>query len=149
MPYSGVMWVALPVACKRKEKQRPTQILWMKQRPQPPSYPHHTYTHTPTHTGEAVYTAHTSLSPLIHSPAKCGRYLFTVERVKFIEYSGLGQNQKFITRAAGLGLKVVRRGSDDTKGQLSLLKCLKSLPDILQIRCRGITPGVMEGCKAK
>lgn len=67
MPSGGVVRVALPVACKRKE-------LWIKLKP--PSY---------IHTGVTVYTAHTSLGPLIHSTATFGRYLFTVERVRFIE----------------------------------------------------------------
>lgn len=150
MPYSGVMWVALPVACKRKETSSDTvDEAEMMTSFLSPSYIHiHTHTHTHAYSRNCIHSTYQPES----SHTQLGQiwglfrwYLFTVKGVKFIEYSGLGQNQKCIIAVAGLCLKVVRRGSDDTKGQLSPLKCFKSLPDILQIRCCGF----MQCCKAK
>lgn len=128
-----------------QEKRRLAQTPCTKQRWWPLSYPHdtfaHTHSHTPAHTGEAVYTAHTSLSPFIHSSAKFGGSSEGIclqwRGLRLLNIQAWARIRKFITAVAGFSLKVVRRGSDATKGQLSLLKCFKSLPDILQIRCYG------------
>lgn len=75
MPYGGVMWVTLPVACKRKESSSDT--VNVAEATTSSICLLYTYVHTHTHTGvrvyyRAVYTAHTSLSPPIHSSAKFG-----------------------------------------------------------------------------
>lgn len=75
MPYSGVMWVTLPVACKRKETRSDTvdEAETMTSFISPGySHTHPHNTHTVLHTAETVYTAHTSLSTFIYTSAKFG-----------------------------------------------------------------------------
>ncbi len=99
MPYSGVMWVALPVAYKRKETssdtvdEEETMTSFTS-----PGYIHthsRPYAHSLAYSRNCIHStyqpeyAHTHLSQIW---GVFRRYVFRVERFKFIEYSGLGYN---------------------------------------------------------
>lgn len=70
MPYTGVMWVTLPVTCEREK--RPAQTLWMLR--QKTNYslhiPFYTSTHTYKHihpcTQQTLYTQHIPAGGLLY-----------------------------------------------------------------------------------
>lgn len=82
VPYSGVMRVALPVACKGKETGSDTVEAAGRMTSL-------TFSHTHQRKQEKVYTEHI---PLAHGSAKCGGSSqgICLQWTRFIEYSGLG-----------------------------------------------------------